>query len=185
MAKKNRRRPGPRNPNSNSQPEEDELNTATLEGPEDEYDEDDDEYDDDIDEDEEDEEEGNQPNQVFNEDVLEVDDSRPATKEEALAATVWQLENEALDYMKKMAALEQEMASLRKEVADTRIAALQVKANKATQVQQNVLQEAGLAEGDQIKPDGKGGWLVIPKKVSAPVPATQLRKKRRKQRPSK
>jgi len=91
---------------------------------------------------------------------------RKATAEQRLTGLIYRERQERLKLLQRNANLEQEMATLRKEVADTRIALMQDTANKIGPANAALFAEVGLKEGDQLSDNiegHEGTWVVIPK----------------------
>ena len=85
-----------------------------------------------------------------------------ATPEQELAGKVFQERQMRLQLMQTNANLENEIAQLRKEVAETRIQKLKDQARAMEVANAQMFANAGLKEGDQLKPSDDG-FIVIPK----------------------
>lgn len=85
----------------------------------------------------------------------------PATHEQVLSAMLYQERQAHLATMQLNANLEDEIARLRREVADTRIQRLKDRAAAMGRANQTVFHEVGLKDGDQVHRNDDGEWLVI------------------------
>jgi len=85
-----------------------------------------------------------------------------ATPEQELAGKLFQERQLRLQVMQTNANLENEIAQLRKEVAEVRIQKLKDQARAMEAANAQMFANAGLKEGDQLKPSDDG-FIVIPK----------------------